>query len=146
MRILIGIVTFALLSASAETEVPPEIQVAAFAYALEKDSQGFMRCLEVNESNPPDEVLSKVTQKSTDIVRGSECEEVMDVNKGSFHRATGRKALFVKLAKYQRIDNTHAKIGLITYHHGKWAEGSALFLESTKHGWIVSRQKHAWVA
>jgi hypothetical protein len=87
-----------------------------------------------------------VAQKNAEVVPGSECVQVLDVHTGSYHKATRRAALFVKLSEYHRIDNTHATIHLVTYRHGLWAGGSTLLLETTPNGWVVSSKRAEWVS
>ena len=137
MRAYLWIAASVMASASAaEPQVPPEIQIAAFAYAAVKESFNLADCLQVDGADPPREVLSKLATRVPNVVPGSECEQ--NIERGSFHRATGRDAFSIMLAHYQRIDDAHAKISLVTYSRRMSHEGSTLLLEATEHGWVVS--------
>jgi hypothetical protein len=126
--------------------IPEDVQIAAFKSEVPSHKKDFVLCLRVNESNPPPAVLSAVASDERTIVAGSECEEVMDVNKGSFHRASGRPAMFLSLSGFREVSASHAELGLVSYHHGLWAEGVKLFLERTASGWVVSKRQHEWVS
>ena len=137
MRAYFWIAASVLASASAvEPQVPLEIQIAAFAYAAVKDPFNLIDCLQVDGADPPSEVLSKLVTRIPNVVPGSECERNM--KRGSFHRTTDRDAFSIMLAHYQRIDDAHAKISLVTYGRPMSHEGSTLLLEATEHGWVVS--------
>jgi len=144
MRVCFGIAALTLLSANAaESHVPPEVQIAAFAYAAVKDSFNLIDCLQVDGTDPPAEVLSKLAKRIPNVVPGSECEE--NVERGSFHRATDRDAFAIKLFRYQRIDDAHVKISLVTYGRRMSHEGSTLLLEATERGWFVSgSEQQTW--
>jgi hypothetical protein len=148
MRALTSIfgLAFAILANARELDIPAELQIAAFALAVEAPQPSqLMFCLQVGGADPSSEVISSVAQRYAGVVPGSECAQgrrdvtvddgiVRDLHTGSYYKATKRAALFVRLSEYQRVDNTHATIQLVTNRHGVWANGSTLLLEATPNG------------
>lgn len=142
----------ARISASAseppQAPVPREVQELVFTEEVPSKTSAMVYCLEVDRADASPEVLEKVIKAhpGTTVVRGSDCESVMDVDKGSYHKATGRPALFVSVGGFKLQDASHASVGLTTYRHGLWSGGSTIFLERDKHSWVISSRRSDWVS
>jgi hypothetical protein len=90
--------------------------------------------------------MARLAQSGAVVVDASECEAKMDVESGSFHKATGRSAIFFGLGGLHRTDDSHATIEFNSYHNGLDAEGVTVFLELKAGKWVVVQRQSKWIS
>jgi len=125
--------------------IPESIQEAAFASEIVR-RKSFVACLEVEGSSASKELIDKLNRLGASVVDTSECEAVTDVERGSYHKPTGRSAIFYTLSALHRSGASHATIKVNSYHHGLDAEGITLFLELKAAKWTVVKRQTNWVS
>jgi hypothetical protein len=125
--------------------IPESVQEAVFASEISR-RKGVVACLEVEGTSPSLELMANLAQRGRVVVDASECEANVDVEKGSFHRPTGRSAIFFRLSGLRRIDATHVTIEFESYHNGLDAEGVTLFLELKAGKWLVVKRQVNWIS
>jgi len=125
--------------------IPEDVQIAAFRSEL-VSNKDLVRCLQTNGVDPKRSVLEAATLPDTIVVPGSACVRVMDPRRGSFHRSTGKPAVFLSMGAFRRIDDSVSELHIVSYRHGKWAEGATLTLKRTADGWSVTTRRSEWIA
>jgi len=135
--------SLALADASPNAEAIPEsIQESAFSYEISRGTE-FVVCLEVQGTKPSQDLMARLAHDGATVVDASECEPVMDTRKGkgSYHKPTGRSAIFFRLRELHKTDASHATIAFDSYHDGKYAEDATLFLELEGGKWVVVKRR-----
>src|SRR5690242_12133770 len=107
--------------------IPEDIQIAAFRSEV-SSHKDLVLCLQASDADPPQAVLNATAADGKTVVAGSQCEEVLDVHKGSFHKASGKPAIFLRLGGYRQIDASHVELGFVSYRHGRSAESATISL------------------
>lgn len=148
-----GVGGFALFRIA--TQAPPEPQLAAgpfdggigatvpgaaravLALALE-DTSTPVACLSVDSADAPDHVIDPLRRDGVLLVPASQCVEVADEDRGSFHRASGQAATLVRVAAFRASDEAHATAELESYHHRGWATYKTLQLARVDERWQVT--------
>ena len=105
---------------------------------------GFLACVAIDSRDADAKTLRLLREARIDAVAASECQWVMG-SSGTFHRASGRKALLVDVHGYKRQ-------GTVQYearHHGKFATMKTLEVARSSDGWKIVRTLEfmmaAWV-
>ena len=91
---------------------------------------GFVPCLSVDSIDIDAQTLESLRRVYPNVVPGSECQWDMS---GSFHKASGRKAMLVNVFGYKRS----GEIELEARHHGKFGTMKTLQVRRESSGWII---------
>jgi hypothetical protein len=136
LRKRIPVLLVAALLSACQVSIPRDL---ARAVLLEELGQldgvraGFVLCVSVDSVDADAGTLALLRKVYPDVVRGSECQWMMDTSKGSFHRTSGRPAMLVNVFGYKRS----GEIEFEARHHGKWGTMKTLQVRHESSGWRV---------
>ena len=138
-----ALVAFLVTTVAAQPSLEPPVELVrtlfqSEAAALAKD--GFV-CVQVNGVDPPPALLKTLAGGDARVVAGSACTKVMDVDKGSFHTSTHKRAYFFDVHDFVSDSESHGEIKMTIYHHGLWAIMKAYEVSKREGAWIVLRTK-----
>jgi hypothetical protein len=94
--------------------------------------EGFLACVAVENRDADPELLAALREAHLDAVPASECQ--WDIG-GSFHRASKRKAMLVKVYGYKRAGT----IEFEAEHAGKYGTMKTLEVARDSSGWRIVR-------
>jgi hypothetical protein len=100
---------------------------------------GFLACVAVENRDAGPELLAALREAHLDSVPASQCQWDM---RGSFHRASKRKAMLVKVYGYKRAGT----IEFEALHAGKYGTMKTLEVTRVSSGWRIVRVLSHWMA
>ncbi|WP_133477468.1 DUF2007 domain-containing protein [Cognatilysobacter segetis] len=117
---------------------------AALAQAvLQKEIAGVdtpVACIAVDGRDPPAAVLAAVRAPAGVVpVPASQCQRIADEDRGSVHRATGRKATMIDVEHFRPSSPDAGTIEYNAYHHRMWAKYKTLDVRRSGGQWQVAR-------
>jgi hypothetical protein len=101
--------------------------------------EGFLACVAVENRDADPKLLAALRGAHLDAVPASECQWDMS---GSFHRASKRKAMLVKVYGYKRTGT----IEFEALHGGKYGTMKTLEVARGSAGWRIVRILSHWMA
>jgi hypothetical protein len=97
-------------------------------------------CLAVDRRDAPAEVRTALTAPSgVTLVSSSHCERIADEDRGSVHRASGRKATMIDVDHFRPTSPDAGTIEYTAYHHRMWAKYKTLEVKRVGGRWQVTR-------
>lgn len=131
-------VVSAVVLSACTAGVPDDLARAVLVHELPSidgiANEGFLACVAVESHDVDTETLAALRAVHVEAVPASECQWVMD-GRGSYHRASKRKAMLVNVFGYERAGT----IELEARHHGKYATMRTLKVAHESSGWKVVR-------
>ena len=94
--------------------------------------EAFLACVAIDSRDADAEMLKVLRDANIDAVAGSECQWSLG---GSFHRASGRKAVLVNVYGYKR----KGTIEFEARHHGKYGTFKTFEVVRGPSGWKIVR-------
>jgi hypothetical protein len=137
-------ILFALAAHADGGPIPDAVQEAAFIASTKSNPREFVYCLETNGANPPSAVQLAVARGRDDIVAASDCVTEATIGKGSYHKESGRKAMFVRLSAYHERNKDNCTLQANYYHHGLKGGYETFTLQRSTDGWVVSKRRSYW--
>jgi hypothetical protein len=121
-----------LLSACSSS-TPAELSELVLRTEIPEIPEDFVVCVSVDERDATESLLSRLRSSTRVVVPASECEWVLDTTKGSFHRASGRKAMLVDVSANLHRD----EVEYVGRHHGMWAVRLTLKVKVDNGSWRI---------
>ena len=97
-------------------------------------------CLAVDRRDAPAEVRTALTPPAgVTLVSSSHCARIADEDRGSVHRASGRKATMIDVDHFRPSAPDAGTIEYTAYHHRMWAKYKTLEVKRVAGQWRVTR-------
>jgi len=117
--------------------------VALAQAVLQKELAGIdtpVACLAVDGRDAPAEVRNAVRAPAgITLVSASHCLRIADEDRGSLHRASGRKATMIDVEHFRPTSPDTGTIEYNAYHHRMWAKYKTLEVRRVGGAWQVSK-------
>lgn len=139
---LLVLCTVVAMAGGCARPTPPELAQLVLRQELEKIPAEFVVCVAIDDHDADAAMLRDLGQPNRTLVPASECEWVRDVSKGSYHRASGKKAMLLSVTS--NASRTEADV--VARHSGLWATTTKLKVSESGGAWrIVSvlKEEHA---
>jgi hypothetical protein len=118
---------------------PPALAVAVLQKELAAVDTP-VACVAVDRRDASAEVRTALTAPAgVTLVSSSHCERIADEDRGSVHRASGRKATMVDLDHFRPTSPDAGTIEYTAYHHRMWAKYKTLEVKRVGGRWVVAR-------
>jgi hypothetical protein len=118
---------------------PPALAVAVLQKELAAVDTP-VACIAVDRRDASAEVRTALTAPAgITLVSSSHCERIADEDRGSVHRASGRKATMVDLDHFRPTSPDAGTIEYTAYHHRMWAKYKTLEVKRVGGRWVVAR-------
>lgn len=140
----IAALLFAFDAHADDRRIPEAVQEVAFIAATKSNARDVVYCLETNGANPPSAVQLAVARGRDDIAAASDCVIETTVGKGSYHKASGRKAMFVRLSEYHERNTDNCTLQANYYRHGLKGGYETFTLQRRANGWVVAKRRSYW--
>ena len=141
-----GVVKIAASLSAPVEKIPEAIQEAILSQEIARGVNNLVVCVGVAGARASTELLHRLSESGTMVVDASECVEVMDTSKGSYHEPTKKAAIFFRIGHLEWIDGTHAMVGFQSYHDGLYAEGVTMSVELINGNWVVTERRSNWIS
>ena len=140
-----ALATIALLAAASAraaeyvpTEpIPPDVQLGAFHDLIAQKSD-FVLCLQVNDGDPPPEVMTRLQGPDDIVVRASECARA---HTGAYRRGDHGAAEFLILRNVHVYGGGIAELEYVRFRHALWSSSGELSLRRKGPVWVVYARK-----
>ena len=96
----------------------------------------FVACLRVAEADPSAETMAMLSGPGQDVYRASECT-MQTIKAGSYHNASGQKAMFYTVYDFKRVRKNKGVIRYSLFHHGLYGAGGECDLYLSDGHWKV---------
>jgi hypothetical protein len=97
-------------------------------------------CLAVDRRDVPADVRMSITPPAgVTLVSASHCQRIADEDRGSVHRASGRKATMIDVDHFRPTSPDAGTIEYSAYHHRMWAKYKTLEVRRVGDRWTVTR-------
>jgi hypothetical protein len=97
-------------------------------------------CLAVDRRDAPSAVrVAAKPPAGVTLVEASQCERIADEDRGSVHRASGRKATMIDIDHFRPASPDAGPIEYSAYHHRMWAKYKTLEVQRAAGQWRVTR-------
>lgn len=111
---------------------------AVFAAELGKVSTP-VACLAVDGKDASRAVLQGLGSARQTVVPASQCVRLVDEERGSFHRGSGREASIVEVTTFRPSARDAGTIEFSAYHHRMYASYKTLEVRRGANGWAVTK-------
>ncbi len=142
---MLATLIFAILTSASPSEIPDSAKESVLRQWLQPNAD-FVYCLSIDGADADPQLIQRLSQPGLDLSAASDCEEVTNPRVGSFHRESGRKAMFIYLKYFRQTDRNTAELSVETYHHGLWASGNTVRLQLRDGLWTPVETVPGWVS
>jgi len=102
------------------TGVPTDLIPLIINRAIADAPTDVVLCVEIDGHDPADKVLAILQRPGRVIVAASNCERVINVDRGSYERKTNRPAHFLSIANTLWESQSRVELQAEEYFNGKW--------------------------
>jgi hypothetical protein len=120
-----------LLVSGCSHGTPPALAQAVLRRQLPDWPSEFLLCVSVDGADADMGLLADIRKENRAAVAGSECKYDLS---GSYHRASGRKAVLMNVTQ----DSRH-EVRFEARHAGKWGEFLTFEVQQSDSGWRIVR-------
>lgn len=96
-------------------------------------------CLGVDGGDASAATIASLSSAKPTLVPASECVEIADEGRGSYHRASGQPATIVDVAVFRPAAPDQGTIEISDYHHRGWASYKTLEVSRHNDQWQVDQ-------
>lgn len=96
-------------------------------------------CLGVDGGDATPELIAALPQTPLVLVPATQCVELADETRGSYHRASGQDAMIVDVRSFRPSAPDRATVEINAYHHRAWATYKTLEVARVDGAWRVER-------
>lgn len=139
---LLVLCTIVMTTGGCVRSTPLELAQVVLRQELKKIPADFVVCVAIDDRDAATAVLRGLGQSNRELVPASECEWVRDINKGSYHRASGKKAMLISV----RSNASRTNVDVVARHSGLWATTTKLKVSGNGNTWRiveVLKEEHA---
>jgi hypothetical protein len=129
--ICIGI--FLMLVGGCSTTTPDSLAELVLREMMDEIPSDFVACVSIDGLDADETLLRTLRGSTRVVVPASECVWVLDANKGSYEKASGRKAMLINA----RVNLARDEVEYIARHHGRWATMITLRVKEEQGRWKI---------
>jgi hypothetical protein len=139
---LLILCTVMVMAGGCVKSTPPELAQLVLRQELKKIPADFVVCVAIDDRDADTAALRGLGQSNRTLVPASECEWVRDISKGSYHRASGKKAMLLSV----KSNASRTSVDVVARHSGLWATTTKLKVSDSGGAWRivdVLKEEHA---